>query len=367
MFTQPFLFASQSGRSGLLLVAGDVKRDGKHKDDALQDVLHERVNTHLGEAVKERVEEDAAEHRADDAALAACQRHAADDRADDGVKFVVLTVGDRHRVEAGHQDQTAERRQNAAEQERAELIALDVDAGEERRLTRAADRVEVTAHTGLGGDELRDDIDCEQEDDAEGGGLKEVAAAEEHDALRHIGDGHSLRDELCKTVADVLRAERCDHGGDADVGDHQTVDRAHGETDGEHDEDGKTGCHAVVDHQGRAHAARKADHTTQRQVKVARQEHDGLTEGDDGDRRALQQDVFPVAPRQEVLRAELGVGDDREHDDQDGDANEAHPVLQQCADAFGVEGCRFVCIHFFFPPAFSGSAAWSVAALPMVC
>ena len=66
----------RSGQSGLLLVAGNVKRDGKHKDNALQNVLHERIDAHLGEAVEQRVQEDAAEHRADDAALAAGQRKA---------------------------------------------------------------------------------------------------------------------------------------------------------------------------------------------------------------------------------------------------------------------------------------------------
>ena len=65
------LIRLRSGQLRLFLVAGNVKRDGEHKHDALQNVLHERIDTHLGETVEQCVQEDTAEHRADDAALAA--------------------------------------------------------------------------------------------------------------------------------------------------------------------------------------------------------------------------------------------------------------------------------------------------------
>lgn len=120
------------------------------------------------------------------------QRNAADDRADNGVKFIVLSVGDGDRVESGHQDEAAERSQNAAQQERAELIGLDVDAGEECRFTRAADGVEVTADAGLGSDKLRNCVDDDHQQHADREyAAEDIAAAKERDTIGHVGNRHS--------------------------------------------------------------------------------------------------------------------------------------------------------------------------------
>ncbi|MFR1988655.1 MAG: hypothetical protein ACLS3C_00790, partial [Oscillospiraceae bacterium] len=56
LFTQPFcaMLTVRSIRVSSSFVAGNVAATARTRDNALQNVLHERIDAHLGEAVEQR-------------------------------------------------------------------------------------------------------------------------------------------------------------------------------------------------------------------------------------------------------------------------------------------------------------------------
>ena len=144
----------------LLLSVGvhNVQSDSGDQNNALQNVLHEGIDTNHGKAVEQGDQEDTAEHGTDNVTLTTGQGDTADDGADNCVELVVLTVGNCNRVQTGHQNQTAEGSGDGSQDEGAELVELNIDTGEECCFCGAANCVDVTACLGIGQQQLCDDV-----------------------------------------------------------------------------------------------------------------------------------------------------------------------------------------------------------------
>ena len=76
--------------SGLATPADDVQVHGEDDDDAGNDGLPFLRHRHDAQAVGERADDERADDRAEDRALAAAERRAADDDRGDGVELVAL-------------------------------------------------------------------------------------------------------------------------------------------------------------------------------------------------------------------------------------------------------------------------------------
>ena len=122
--------------------------------------------------------------------------------------------------------------------------------------------------------------------------------------------------EVGRAAIERHRAERRDQRRDLAIGDDQAVDRAEHEAERHRDEDhldpGARVMRRVVGGEIGAEPHDRAD----RDVEVARQEHDGLGRRDDGEDRGVRGDDGEVLHRQELRRQRR---EDRAEQDQEGD------------------------------------------------
>ena len=294
------------GQLVLLLSVGvhDVQSNSSDQNNTLQNVLDEGINTDHGKAVEQGDQEDTAEHGADDVALAACQGDTADDGGDNCVELVVLAVGNSNGVQTGHQNQAAEGSGDGSQDESTKLVELHVDAGEECSFCGAANCEDITANLGVGQQQLCNDIQQHHDDGTDGDLIPEpIATAQETDGFGHVGDGHSLSDQLSNTVADILGTQSCNQGRNADVGNQETIDGTDSQADQEHTHNRNRNRYAIILHQQAADAGGQTDHTAQGNIESAGQHDDCLAQSHDTNGGNLQQDVLPVCPGQEVLLA----------------------------------------------------------------
>ena len=121
-------------------------RDAEHKTQ--RDLLVERRDVEHDQRVVDQHQQQRAGRRADDASLAAVERHAADDRGGDRVELPAAAdarVADADPPDHQHADQAGA---GAADDVGQHQAAVDRDARQPGRLAVAADRVDLPADVG---------------------------------------------------------------------------------------------------------------------------------------------------------------------------------------------------------------------------
>ncbi len=109
----------------------------------------ERLDVHQGEAVAQRPQDDRAKQRADDRALAAHQRGAADGRRGDGVQFPQIAERRVRRAEAADQDEARDRGEHAGDHIGGDLRPFDGNARDVGGFLVSANRKEVLSQRRL--------------------------------------------------------------------------------------------------------------------------------------------------------------------------------------------------------------------------
>ena len=137
------------------------------------------------------------------------------------------------------------------------------------------------------------------------------------DALRHPGDERAVGGPQSEPAHDAERRQRDDervrHAPvDVDQAVHRADREAGAEDRGDHED-----ARARVLEDDRADDARERDRRADGEVDAPRDDHEQLTERDDGDHRGLREDVADVAARQEDRRRQ-GDDDDQQEQDQGG-------------------------------------------------
>ena len=125
----------------------DAEADGGHQHHALEQRLPQRLDVEHEQQVADRAEHQRAEDRADRAARAAEQRHAAQHHGGDRIQRVGAAVGGRRLARIGdeREEEPGDRREQARQRVRDELGATDRHAGHVRGDLGRSDRVDRAA------------------------------------------------------------------------------------------------------------------------------------------------------------------------------------------------------------------------------
>ena len=197
--------------------------------------LPEGADVEQVQPVAEHADDERADQRADDAALAAEEVGAADHDRSDGAQLLALRHQRVRRVEPPRHDEPGDRRHQAGEGVGVDLGAPDVDAGDARRLAVAADGVDRAAERRVAQDVPADDAEeqrrrprspgcrrdgrCPSRSDRVGKGR---AAGCRLERGHRQAVGHEQRD----AAKDRHRAERGDEVRDLEADDDPAVERA---------------------------------------------------------------------------------------------------------------------------------------------
>ena len=171
----------------------DVERDGDQEHEALDDLGEVGADAEELQAVVQHGHHQAADDRADHGADAAGDRGAADEDGRDGVQFPADAVERARGGGAADEDHAGEAGQEGHVHHDQEVDLLGLDAGELGGVPVAADRVDVAADDGLGGDEA---VDEDQDGEDQAGDREGRARPAGGEEVGRVEDGAADQDQF---------------------------------------------------------------------------------------------------------------------------------------------------------------------------
>src|SRR4051812_28497251 len=162
-----------------------LEQDCGENDDALGDVLHLCRQVVEDEDVRDGLEDEDTEDRADQGASTTGEQGSADDHRSDGVELVELSVGARPRRGPRHEHRGGDTAAQAREGVQQESVSADVDAREARRLGVPAEG-ERASPEGRPVEQQPSKQHDDREQDDEIGDTEDVVQGDPLDAL--LGD-----------------------------------------------------------------------------------------------------------------------------------------------------------------------------------
>ena len=227
---------------------------------------------------RDRAEQQRAERRAVDAAGAAEDRHAADDRGGDHRQLVARAGRRVDRAEARGEQHAAEPGERAREHERGEHAAVRADAGEPRALGVRADRVQLAPGAEVA-QPLADDQHHDERDEHEDRDAEDRVRAEVQERVgQRLGvDLAAVRPQEGEAAVGVQRPERDHERRHLAQGDEDAVEQPAGraERHAEHEHDRQREAR-VRGQQVAGHERAEPEHRADREVDVARDDHERL-------------------------------------------------------------------------------------------
>src|SRR3954470_18029267 len=318
-----------------------IERDRDQQQRADRGLLPERLDAQDDQRRRDRAEQQRAERGAVDAAGAAEDRDAADHRRGDHGQLVAGAGGRVDGREARREQRPAESGQRAGEHERGQDAAVRAHAGQARALWVRADRVELPPGAEVAQPlpdhdhhDERDDHQVRDAEDRAGADVEEVVG-------QRLGvDLAPVRPQERQAAERVERPQRHDErrplapGGEEAV--EQPARRAHQDRQQEHQRQG----HArMLGEQVAGQEGGEPDDRADRQVDVARDDHERLADREDREDRRVEREVAQRGGLQEARLEDAGEGDPQRERDDDAELADAEDALDEAAGALALDGC----------------------------
>src|SRR4051795_6030186 len=317
-----------------------VERDRDEQQRADRGLLPERLDAQDDQRRRDGAEQQGAERGAIDAAGAAEDCDAADHRGGDHGQLVARASGRIDGCEARREERAAEPGERAGEHERGQHAAVRAHAREAGALGVRSDRVELAAGAEvaqpLPDRDHHDERDDHQVGDAEHGARAEV---QERVGQRLGVDLAAIGPQEREAAVRVEHAQRHDErrhlppGGEEAV--EQPAGRAHRDREHEHERQRHAG---VLGEQVAGEEGGEPDDRADRQVDVARDDHERLADGEDREDRRVEREVAQRRRLDEARLEDAGDRDQQRERDDDAELADAEDAFDQAVGALALEG-----------------------------
>src|SRR4051794_8524774 len=312
-------------------VEGD--RDDQQRAD--RGLLPERVDLEDDQRRGDRPQQHGSDRRAVDAARAAVDRHAAHDGGGDDGELVAGARGRVDGAEARGEEHAAQAGQRAGHDEGAEHAAPGAHAGQAGGLRAGADRIQLAARAEVA-QVLPDEQHHDQRDDRQRRDAEDRAGADVQERVgQRLGvDLAAVGPQERKAAQGIEGAQRDDERRHAAVGDEHAVQRTsrRAEPHPEEEDDGDR-QRRMVAQQRPGHEGAQREHRADREVDVARDEHERLTCREDGEDGRVEREVAQRVGVQEARLDDRGDGDEQRQRADDAHLADAEDDVGQPARA----------------------------------
>src|SRR5215207_5113687 len=319
-----------------------IERDREQQQRADGGLLPERLDPEDDQRGRDGAQQQRSQRCAVDAARAAEDRDAADDRSGDHRQLIADARSRVHGAEPRREKHAAEPGQRTGQRERRQHPPLGPDAGQPRALRVRADRVELAtgavvaqplAH-GQEHDE-RDDHEDRYAEDRVGAEVQEgvgqrlgvdlaAVGPQEREAAEHVerAEGHDERGHLPPRHEDPVE---------------QPARRPERDAEQEHDRQRKAG---MLRQQVPGEVGAQPEHRADREVDVARDEHERLAGGEDREDRRVEREIAQRVGLDEARLEDRGDRDQQRECHDDAELADAEHPLGQAACALALRGRR---------------------------
>src|SRR5829696_1386140 len=309
-----------------------VERDREQQQRADRGLLPERLDAEDDQRRRDRAEQQCAQRAAED-------RDAADDRRGDHGQLVAGAGGRVDGGEARGEQHAAEARERAGEHERGQHAAVRAHAGEPRALGIRADGVQLAAGAEVA-QPLADDDHDDERDQHEVGDAEDRAGADVQERVgQRLGvDLAPVGPQEREAAERVERAERHHQRGHLAPGGEDPVEQPAGGAQAHSEDEHQRQRHArVAGEQVAGHERGEPDDRADRQVDVARDDHQRLADGEDREDRSVEREVAQRRGLDEARLEDAGDGDQQRERDDDAELADAEDPLDEAPRALALE------------------------------
>src|SRR4051794_20731817 len=316
-----------------------VERDRDEQQRADRGLLPERLDAQDDQRRRDGAEQQRAERGAIDAAGAAEDRDAADHRGGDHGQLVARAGGRIDGCEARREERAAEPGERAGEHERGQHAAVRAHAREAGALGVRSDRVELAAGAEVA-QPLPDRDHHDERDDHQVGDAQHGARA---DVQERVGqclgvDLAAIGPQEREAAERVERAQRHDERRHLAPSGEEAVEQPAGGAHRDRQQEHQRQRHAgVLGEQVAGEEGGEPDDRADRQVDVARDDHERLADGEDREDRRVEREVAQRRRLDEARLEDAGDRDQQRERDDDAELADAEDALDQAVGALALE------------------------------
>ena len=292
-----------------------VENDRAENHQPPDDLLHVGRDVEQDHPVREHADEEHAEQRSRELALAADDVGAADDHRGDDVEFPADADFRRTGHQARRENEPGDAGDRRADDKDADLHAFDVNAGEASRVLVAAQRVDRTAEGRRGHDEGADQEDGDHVEHRIRDEAKLPGAVDE-EVLRQAANRVAAGQRIGHAANQRHRRHRDEEGVQAEARGDVPGEHAPQAGDAERGEDRERDRQPPLEEDRIEHGGER-DERADRKIDLAHDQDHRHADGDDSLVRDLPEHVNDVRNRQELRRRKREIDDEQHKDDRE--------------------------------------------------
>src|SRR4051812_1938397 len=318
-----------------------IERDRDQQQRADRGLLPERLDAQDDQRAGDRAEEQRAERGAVDAAGAAEDRDAPHHRRGDHGQLVAGAGGRVDGREARGEQRPAEAGQRAGERERGQHPAVRAHAGQPRAPGVRADRVQLAPGAEVA-QPLPDDDHHDERDDDEIGDAEHGPGADVEEVVgQRLGvDLATVRPQERQAAERVERPQRHDERGHLAPGGEDPVEQPARRAQRDRQQEHQRQRHArMLGEQVAGQEGGEPDDRADREVDVARDDHERLADREDREDRRVEREDAQRGGLEEARLEDAGDGDQQRERDDDAELADAEDALDEAAGALALVRC----------------------------